>query len=56
MPPRLPSPHRFVAAWWILFWSFSFCVSANLTTSGDEQPCLCKRNNSLTVETWLRRI
>ena len=28
-----------VGLWWILFWSFSFCVSANLTTIGDEHPC-----------------
>lgn len=35
-------PQRLVElpTWWTRFWSFSFWVSANLTTIGDEHPCL----------------
>jgi len=30
--------HRFACICCNRFWSFSFCVSANFTTSGDEHP------------------
>ena len=35
----------FVYCCWIFFVSLSFGVSANLTTSGDEQPCLNRIEN-----------
>ena len=35
---RFPIFHRLCFIAIIFFWSFSFCVSANFTTRGDEQP------------------
>lgn len=47
---------RFAWICWIFFCSFSFCVSANLTTSGAEQPSIvwlwckdCKGSVSIIV-------
>lgn len=37
----------------ILFWSFSFCVSANFTTNGDEQPWELQQRIS-GVPSWTR--
>jgi len=34
------SDHRLDCNCWTFFCSFSFCVSANLTTIGDEQPSI----------------
>lgn len=35
-------PTRLACSCCIFFWSFSFCVSANLTTSGAEQPSMVR--------------
>lgn len=39
---------RFCVTCWSLFASFSFCVSANFTTRGDEQPWASKPHVSQT--------